>query len=296
MFHLKNQADCGMAFSYENYFREVSERESPHLHAAVKELSEKAGIAVPKIWFTKNYSDLGGAAPAILHNIGAALPNHTIAFGQGLRDLVGHSNAGSTISEEFKGVLAHEIAHLKNKDLQFGIPLARMSPLVGMLLAVGGLAAYRHYHKLPEKAHDAPKEEPPEMRQTAAVADVHAPDATHKFLEALITSAKYIGAGLAGLTAGVFISRFAHHKIEFRADRTAAGLIGDGKGLARALEIFGEEWIEKPLRSMADQMRKTGSTENQIKNKEGLHRWLVGMQHPKIIDRVERLNSWTPGR
>lgn len=94
--------------------RYVSKEEEPELHQMVEELAEKAKIPKPKIGISQ-----------------LSIPN-AFAFGRSLND--GRVCVTSGIQrllskEELKGVLGHEISHLKHRDMMI-ITLLSVIPLI----------------------------------------------------------------------------------------------------------------------------------------------------------------------
>jgi len=92
----------------------VSEKEEPELHREVAELSQRAGIPKPKIGISQ-----------------ISLPN-AFAFGRSQRDgRVGITEGLKRLlnKDELKGVLGHEIAHLKHRDMLV-ITLLSVIPLI----------------------------------------------------------------------------------------------------------------------------------------------------------------------
>jgi Zn-dependent protease with chaperone function len=82
--------------------QEVSEREAPELHATVRELAGAAGIPVPRVFLVP---DRQPNAFATGRN-----PKHgVVAVTEGLLELLDH--------RELRGVLAHELSHIKNRDV-----------------------------------------------------------------------------------------------------------------------------------------------------------------------------------
>ncbi|MEO0138601.1 MAG: zinc metalloprotease HtpX [candidate division WOR-3 bacterium] len=82
--------------------REVSEEEAPELHALVEEVAVSAGIPKPKIYI----------APIPQPNAfatGRNPKNAAVVFTEGILRLLNR--------RELKGVIAHEIAHIKNRDI-----------------------------------------------------------------------------------------------------------------------------------------------------------------------------------
>jgi heat shock protein HtpX len=82
--------------------REVSREEAPDLHAMVEEVAMAAGIPKPKVYI----------APIPQPNAfatGRNPKNSAVVFTEGILRLLNR--------RELKGVIAHEIAHIKNRDI-----------------------------------------------------------------------------------------------------------------------------------------------------------------------------------
>lgn len=81
--------------------REVPEGEAPWLHSMVEKLAMSAGIPKPKVYIVPSPSPNAFAT--------GRNPSHSaVAVTTGILDLLS--------KEELEGVLAHEIAHIKNRD------------------------------------------------------------------------------------------------------------------------------------------------------------------------------------
>lgn len=81
--------------------REIAEGEAPWLHAMVEELSARAGIPKPKIY-------LIGEPGANAFATGRKPSKGVVAVTEGITRLLSR--------RELRGVLAHEIAHIRNRD------------------------------------------------------------------------------------------------------------------------------------------------------------------------------------
>lgn len=80
----------------------ISREESPQLYAMVEKLSYNADLPMPKIYMTPSQQPNAFAT--------GRNPNHSaIAVTQGIMQLLNR--------EELEGVLAHELAHIKNRDI-----------------------------------------------------------------------------------------------------------------------------------------------------------------------------------
>lgn len=96
----------------------VSEQEAPELYSIIRKLSANAGIPVPKLYVT----------PAEQPNAFATgrSPQHAaVAVTRGLLRILDHN--------EVEGVIAHELAHIKNRDILIGTIAASMAGAISMI-------------------------------------------------------------------------------------------------------------------------------------------------------------------
>ncbi|PXF56362.1 MAG: zinc metalloprotease HtpX [Deltaproteobacteria bacterium] len=85
--------------------REVSEAETPQLHSIVAGLAQKAGIPKPKVYLMAQQTPNAFAT--------GRNPDHAaVAVTEGILRLLNR--------EELEGVLAHEFAHIRNRDILIG--------------------------------------------------------------------------------------------------------------------------------------------------------------------------------
>ncbi|MTI83210.1 MAG: protease HtpX [Firmicutes bacterium] len=104
----------------------VSEAEVPELYDIVKRLSQRAGIPMPKLYVTP--SDQPNAFAT------GRNPSHAaVAVTEGLMRLLKRS--------EVEGVLAHELAHIKNRDVLVGTIAAALAGAITMIANVFQWAA-----------------------------------------------------------------------------------------------------------------------------------------------------------
>ena len=82
--------------------KQVTEKEAPELYSIVKEVSKLAGIPMPKVYIVPNQISNAFAT--------GRNPKHAaVACTEGILSLLS--------KDELKGVLAHEISHVKNRDI-----------------------------------------------------------------------------------------------------------------------------------------------------------------------------------
>jgi heat shock protein HtpX len=177
----------------------ISREEAPRLYQIVERLAAKANIPVPKIYIIPTDSPNAFAT--------GRSPNHaSVAVTQGLLQLCD--------DEEIEGVLAHELGHVKNRDILTSCVVATLAGAITFLARLaywgelfGGLGGGRD------------------------------DDRRGGVLSAL---AMIILAPLAATLIQLWISRTR----EYEADATGAGITGNPLGLARALDKI-DKWSKR---------------------------------------------------
>ena len=102
--------------------RELPEGEAPDLHAVVARLAARAHVVKPRLYVIDRGPPLGLAA-------GRGVWSSTIAFTMGLLALP---------PAEVEGVLAHELAHVRNRDIVIQTPVVLFSSALLDLSRIGG--------------------------------------------------------------------------------------------------------------------------------------------------------------
>jgi len=165
----------------------VTERDAPELVQMVRELSQKAGLPMPKVYICPQ------AAPNAFAT--GRNPRHAaLAVTQGLLEMLNR--------EELKGVLGHELAHVKHRDILISTIAATIA---GAISALGYMMRFAH---LGSSSDDRRGGNP------------------------LSAIALIILAPIAALLIQLAISR----KREYNADHFGAELAGNPMYLATALE------------------------------------------------------------
>jgi heat shock protein HtpX len=169
--------------------REIAREEAPRLHAVVEELAQRAELPKPRVFFI---DDPHANAFATGRNPEKAV----VAVTRGITEILDE--------RELRGVLAHEIAHVKNRDILVA------SVAAGIATAVSNLANVLAFSHLLGGSQDEEGE----------------------------------GAGPAGGLLMMFVAPIAATMVqlgisrsrEYLADETGAKLCGDPLALASALE------------------------------------------------------------
>ncbi len=104
----------------------VSESEAPGLHRIVRQLAQQAGLPMPKICIMPSESPNAFAT--------GRNPQHAVvAVTQGILRLLDEN--------ELKGVLAHELAHVKHRDILIGSIAATIAGAIMMVASMARWAA-----------------------------------------------------------------------------------------------------------------------------------------------------------
>ncbi len=98
--------------------KEVSYEDAPELYGDVQELAQNAGLPMPKVYITPQEQPNAFAT-------GRDYNNSAVAVTQGIMRLLSR--------EELKGVLAHELAHIKNRDILIGSIAATIATAITYL-------------------------------------------------------------------------------------------------------------------------------------------------------------------
>lgn len=106
--------------------RPVSEAEAPDLHRMVRQLAQQAGLPMPKICIMPSESPNAFAT--------GRNPEHAVvAVTQGILRLLDEN--------ELKGVLAHELGHVKHRDILIGSIAATLAGAIMMVAHMARWAA-----------------------------------------------------------------------------------------------------------------------------------------------------------
>ena len=106
--------------------QEVSATQSPELHEMVARLSRNAGLPMPRVYIIPQDTPNAFAT-------GRNPQNAVVAVTQGLQKLMNRT--------ELEGVLAHELGHVKNRDILIGTVAATMAGAVMMLASMARWSA-----------------------------------------------------------------------------------------------------------------------------------------------------------
>lgn len=214
--------------------QEVTEREAPELHSMVRELSMRARLPMPKVYLIP--SDQPNAFAT------GRNPEHAaVAVTGGIMNILSR--------EELRGVLAHELAHIKNRDILIGTVAATIA---------GALTYLAH------------------MAQWAMIFGGRDDDEGNP----LAAIAMMVIAPIAAMIIQMAISRSR----EFQADRTGAGIAGSPGGLAGALRK-----LDMASRQIPMQASEATSHMFIVNPLRGGRVAKLFSTHPPMDERIERL-------
>ena len=221
--------------------KELAPGEHPELVRIVKEVSNKAGIPVPKIYIT----------PTEMPNAFAAGPNP--------KNSIVACTAGilKTLNEdELKGVLAHEISHIKNRDVLIATIAATVAAVISYIAA---MARFSALFGLGGDRDNGPN-----------------------IIELLLIG---ILAPLIAMLIQLAISRAR----EYNADESGAKLLHNGKGLASALQKIEDFTSGHNIQgSTAQETTASLFIANPFKSKSIFKFFST---HPPTEDRIARLKA-----
>jgi len=224
----------------------VSEAEAPELYGIVRELTQKTGLPMPKIYIS----------PASQPNAFATgrNPNHAaVAVTQGLLQIVDR--------DELRGVLAHELSHVRNRDILISSVAATVAVAITFLARMA-------------------------MWGAILGGGNRGGDRNGNVFGAL---AMMILAPIAATMLNLALSRSR----EFEADRSGAALLGTGEPLARALEKIDASAKQIPMN--IDPAYATAYIINPLSGRKINFSHLF-QTHPPTEERLARLRNQRPVR
>ena len=225
--------------------RPVSESQAPQLYRIVRELTTAARMPMPRLYMTP---DMQPNAFATGRNENRAV----VAVTQGIVQLLSE--------DELRGVLAHELSHVRNRDILIGS--------VAAALAMGITFLAR-------------------MVMWGSMFGGFGGGDRDRGGNALGLIAMAVLAPIAALLLQMAVSRSR----EYEADSSGAALVNDGEPLARALEKLNAASRRIPMN--VDPAHATMYIVNPLTGRNVNFKGLF-MTHPPIDDRIARLRGWRP--
>ena len=217
----------------------VSEREAPELYSIVRRLAQRAGLPMPRLYVTPSPQPNAFAT-------GRNPANSAVAVTDGLLQLLNRT--------ELEGVLAHELAHIKNRDVLVGTIAAAFAGAITMLANIIQWGAILGMGRDDEEGGAG---------------------ALGALLLAII-------APIAAMIIQMAISRSR----EYGADETGARIAGNTQGLASALLK-----LESAAHRIPMQVNPAASHLFIVNPLSGQSVARLFSTHPPIADRVERLKK-----
>lgn len=218
----------------------VTEAAMPEYYAIVRDLTQRAGMPMPRLYVTPD------AQPNALAT--GRNPDHAaVAVTRGILDVC--------TWDELRGVLAHEISHVGNRDILIG------SVAAGLAMMITFVARMAMWGSLFGGGRS-------DDRDNNAIAVLAM-------------------AILAPVAAGLLQMALSRSR-EFEADRSGAKLIGTGEPLARALEKL--EASAKRVPMNIDPAHATAYIVNPLTGRDMQFKKLF-TTHPSTDERVRRLRS-----
>jgi heat shock protein HtpX len=221
----------------------VTESEAPALYRIVRELTMRLNMPMPKLYVTPDLQPNAFAT--------GRSPDHAaVACTQGIMQML--------TEDELKGVLAHELSHVGNRDILIGSVAASIAMAITFVARMamwgaifGGGGRDRNRNPMGELAF-----------------------------------------ALLAPVAAMFLQMALSRSREFEADRSGALLLGTGEPLARALEKI--EVAARKIPMNVNPAQAQAYIVNPLTGRK-MSAAKLFMTHPPTAERVERLRKMHPG-
>ncbi len=218
----------------------VSEAEAPELYAMVRSLATRAGLPMPKVYVIPSASPNAFAT--------GRNPQHAaVAVTAGIMQILNR--------QELEGVIAHELGHVRNRDILIGSIVATLAGAITMLAR---------------------------MASFGAMFGVYGND-RDRGGNVIGLLAMAILAPIAALLVQMWISRTR----EYQADASGAAIAGTPYGLASALEKLGMAAKRLPIAN-ANPSSAHMFIVNPLSGKSLMSLFST---HPPIEERIQRLRA-----
>lgn len=221
----------------------VTEQQAPELYAITQDLCDRNDMPMPKLYIIPQMQPNAFAT-------GRNPQNSAVAVTEGLMRMMNRA--------ELEGVIAHELAHIKNRDILIGSLAATFAGAISMLASMAQWAMIFGGMSRRDDEEEG-------------------------------------GGGLIGSLVMIIVVPIAASLIqmsisrsrEYIADETAAEMIGSADGLANALEklAYGTARIPMDINPATSHMYIASPLKG-----EGLMNLMS--THPPIAERVKRLREW----
>lgn len=218
--------------------RIVSEQEAPNLHRIIGELSNQAGIKKPRVAIIESNTPNAFATGRNQSHAAVAV---TTALLQILNE------------DELRGVLSHELGHIKNRDILISSVAAT---LAGMIVAIADWARYAVFFTVDDDAGS--------------------------ILGSLLIA-------ILGPIAATLIQLSISRSREYKADATGAQICGNPHALAEALRKLEFANINMPMTDVKSTNAHMFII-NPLTNIGGTLQKLFST-HPSTADRIKRLEG-----
>lgn len=220
----------------------VNEQEAPNLHRIVEDLANRAGIKKPRIAVIESRDPNAFAT-------GRNQSHAAIAVTTGILQLLDEN--------ELRGVISHEMGHIRNKDILISSVAATVA---GMIVAVASWSRY-------------------------ALIFSNTNNNSNGLGEVLST----IALAILGPVAASIIQLAISRSREFKADATGAEICGNPLALASALRKLEFGTTQNPMNNAKSTdahmfiMNPFGNASNKLKN--------LFSTHPETSERIRRLEE-----
>jgi heat shock protein HtpX len=227
----------------------VERHEAPEFYGMVESLAQRAGLPMPRVAISPSEQPNAFAT--------GRGPNHAVVCAT--RGLL-----ASMPRDEIEGVMAHELMHVKHRDILIGSVAAAVATAISYIAQIAMFASMFGGGRSDE-------------------------DRPNPFVLLLTSMLAPIAASLIQMA----VSRSR----EFEADRGAAELLGSGHSLANALERIEQLAVQRPMTvAPAQAQAYIHNPLNELRGGRNASMARLFSTHPATEERIARLRAMSPQR
>ncbi|MDG1286409.1 MAG: M48 family metalloprotease [Rickettsiales bacterium] len=259
----------------------LTTKHAPNLLSAIHDFCKKGGAQFGDVARIDKDTYTSGLDWSMGVN---SLDGNKLFLGKQLLKILKYEQDSDGVSDELTAALYHELAHIKYKDGNKSL-IAYFAPFAGAAI---GILAMSMVEKNQEKVQKKELEEqlseasPEEAKQLLE----QKREDKNSFISGVKRAAKYVAAATLGLGTGFTIGAVINNRMEYKADKFAADMMGSPKPMISTLKTH-QAGVAAEMRNRSKMGKSTF---------DRLQSVMERLFHAPMNNRIERLEAMDKGR